>query len=100
MLGPHHRLRHLLILLLVIVGILVILPIVAPKPRRGGGTYEMAVIRALAMINTAQTQYFSIYGRYATSLTELGPPTAGDAAAASAADLITAGLAAGVKSGY
>ena len=61
---------------------------------------EMAAIRTLATLNTAQTQYFSTYGRYATSLTELGPPAGGGATSPSSADLITTDLAAGMKSGY
>jgi len=52
------------------------------------------------MLNTAQTQYVSTYGRYATSLAELGPAAGGATATASAADLIPTSLASGVKSGY
>ena len=51
------------------------------------------------MLNVAQTQYVSTYGRYATSLAELGPPASG-ATTASAADLIPTSLVAGVRSGY
>ena len=46
-----------------------------------------------------QVQYNSQYGRFATSLMELGPPASG-AANADAADLIESSLAAGEKSGY
>ena len=50
----------------------------------------MAAIRTLVNLNTAQTQYFSTYGHYASSLAELASP----------ADLIPASLATGVNSGY
>jgi len=60
----------------------------------------MAAIRTLVSLNIAQTQYFSTYGRHATSLAELGPPPGGGTATASAADLIPTDLALGLRSGY
>ena len=60
---------------------------------------EAAAIKAIQTIHTMQVQYYSEYGRFATSLTELGPPTSG-AANASSGDLIDSSLAAGEKSGY
>ena len=56
----------------------------------------MAAIRTL---HIAETQYYSQFNRYATSLAELGPPASGSANA-SAADLIGNDLAHGVKQGY
>jgi type IV pilus assembly protein PilA len=50
-------------------------------------------------IHTAQTQYQSQFGRFATSLTELGPPQSGQPGPQSA-DLIDNNLATGEKSGY
>ena len=50
-------------------------------------------------IHTAQAQYNSQYGRFATSLAELGPPASG-APSAAAADLIPADLAGGERHGY
>jgi type IV pilus assembly protein PilA len=44
-------------------------------------------------------QYQSQYGRYATSLAELGPPASG-APSPAAADLIGNDLAGGLKQGY
>ena len=38
---------------------------------------DMAAIKALSTINTAQVQYFSTYGRFAQTLQELGPPPGG-----------------------
>ena len=49
--------------------------------------------------HTAQAQYYSQFGKYATNLAELGPPAGGNATA-SAADLISGDLASGEKSGY
>ena len=60
---------------------------------------ETAALGAIRTIHTAQTQYSSQFGRFAASLTELGPPTSGQAGPTSA-DLIQADLALGVKSGY
>ena len=60
---------------------------------------EAAAVKAIQRIQTMQVQYYSQYGRFATSLTELGPPASG-LANASSADLIDSALAAGEKSGY
>ena len=60
---------------------------------------EMAAQAAIKAIHSAQVQYYSQYGRYATSLTELGPPASG-AASISAADLIGNDLAGGEKQNY
>ena len=61
--------------------------------------HETAAVKAIQTIQTAQMQYKSHYGRYATSLAELGPPPSG-APTAAAADLIDSYLARGEKSGY
>jgi type IV pilus assembly protein PilA len=60
---------------------------------------ETAAIKAIQTIHTMQVQYNSQYGRYAASVTELGPPASGAATAAST-DLIDSGRAGGGKSGY
>jgi hypothetical protein len=52
---------------------------------------ETAALKAIQTLNTAQVQYNSQFGRFAQSLTELGP---------SAANLILPDLAAGEKHGY
>ena len=57
---------------------------------------ETAAIGAIRMLDTVQVQYYSQYGRYAASLTELGPPTSG-APGPAAADLIDGTLAGGTK---
>jgi type IV pilus assembly protein PilA len=60
---------------------------------------EMAAIVNIRSIHTAQVQYYSEFGRYARSLSELGPASDGKEGPASAG-LIRADLAAGTKSGY
>ena len=88
-------------LLIVIAIILIIAAIAMPKLTSARKyAYEMAAIRTLVTLHTAQTQYFSTYGRYATNLGELGPPPGGGNPTASASDLISGDLAAGNKSGY
>jgi len=67
---------------------------------RGDRFYpETHAIKAIQTIHAAQVKYKSQYGRYATSLAELGPPPSG-APTAAAADLIDSYLARGEKSGY
>jgi prepilin-type N-terminal cleavage/methylation domain-containing protein len=87
-------------LLIVIAIILVIAAIAAPKLNTARmQAQEMAAIRQITTIHTAQTQYFSQFGRFATKLEELGPPSNGQPGPA-AADLIPGELAAGNKTGY
>jgi hypothetical protein len=52
---------------------------------------ETAALRDLQIVRTAQVQYNSQFGRYARSLTELGP---------SGSNLISASLAGGEMQGY
>ena len=87
-------------LLIVIAIILIIAAIAVPKlTRTRMYAQEMATIRGVITIHTAQTQYYSQFGKYATSLVELAPPTSGTAGP-QAADLISADLATGKKGGY
>ena len=90
-----------LIELLIVVAIILILAAVAvPKLNQNRMmSQETAAIRQIGTIHTTQTQYYSQFGRYATQLTELGPPTSGQPGP-SAADLIPADLAAGKKTGF
>ena len=87
-------------LLIVVAIILILAAIAAPKfnQQRMLGQ-ETAAIGALKTLQTAQTQYYSQFGRYANSLLELGPP-AGGQEGPSAANLIPADLSKGQKSGY
>lgn len=65
-------------LLIVISIILVILMVALPKFTAATmGARETAVITAMRTLNTAQTQYMSQFGNYATTLAQLGPPPSG-----------------------
>ena len=87
-------------LLIVVAIILIIITIALPKLSRARMySQETAAIAAIRTLHTAQVQFYSQYGRYAASLTELGPPPSG-AANPSAADLIGNDLSGGEKSGY
>ncbi len=87
-------------LLIVIAIILIIITMAVPKFNQAKRfANETAAIRAIQTIHTMETQYQSQYGRYAASLTELGPPQSG-AASPSAADLIGSDLSGGEKLGY
>jgi type IV pilus assembly protein PilA len=87
-------------LLIVISIILIILAIAVPKLGNAKmNASEMAVIREIQTVHQAQTQYMSQFGRFATTLNELGPPASG-AAGPQAADLIPSSLASGEKDGY
>jgi type IV pilus assembly protein PilA len=87
--------------LLIVVAILLIIGAVAvPKLNTARmQTQEMAAVRQIHTIHTAQTQYYSQFGRYAKNLTELGPPAGGQPGPAGA-DLIPKDLAEGEKTGY
>jgi prepilin-type N-terminal cleavage/methylation domain-containing protein len=87
-------------LLIVIAIILIIAAIAVPKMNQQVmAAHEMAAIRQIGTIHQAETQYYSTFGRYAVSLTELGPPASGAAGPASA-DLIPKVLSDGKNSGY
>lgn len=87
-------------LLIVIAIILIILAFAVPKLASARmQAQETAAIKAIDTINTAQTQYYSQFGRFATTLQELGPPNSGNAGPA-ASDLIPNDLSQGTKQGY
>jgi prepilin-type N-terminal cleavage/methylation domain-containing protein len=87
-------------LLIVIAIIVVLISAAAPKfSQYLMNARETAAMGAIRTIHTAQTQYSSQFGRYAASLTELGPPASGQEGPA-AANLIPSDLAQGVKGGY
>src|SRR5215831_18483056 len=87
-------------LLIVIAIILIIITIALPRLSRARMySQETAAIAAIRALHTAQVQYYSQYGRYAASMTELGPPTSG-AASPAAAELIDTSLSNGEKQGY
>ena len=86
--------RVAFLLLLVAVGVLI-----TPPNNTIRFHDEAAAVKVIQAIQTMQVEYSSRYGRFASSLTELGPPASG-LANASSADLIDSALAAGEKSGY
>src|SRR5689334_23170076 len=97
--GPHQRpsleIRHhrcmkifsrcrnrrgfsLIELLIVVAIILILAAIAAPKLNQNRmHAQETAAIRQIGTIHTAETQYYSQFGRYAVNLLELGPPSSG-----------------------
>ncbi|WP_180541252.1 prepilin-type N-terminal cleavage/methylation domain-containing protein [Nevskia soli] len=88
-------------LLIVISIILIILAIALPKLNKAQQyAREMAAATTIQRaIHPAEAQFMSQYGRYAVSLTELGPPSSGSPGP-SAADLIPGDLSKGEKGGY
>ena len=87
-------------LLIVIAIILIILAMALPKLNKARmQAFETGAIKAISTIHIAQAQYYGLYGKYATTLAELGPPTSGNPNA-SAADLISPDLSTGEKGGY
>ena len=88
------------VVLLVLLGValflfvpgLVIVAVVVPKFAASRmAVSEMGAVREIRAIHSAQVQYYSMYGKYAATLAELGPQ---------AADLISKSLATGEKDGY
>ncbi len=87
-------------LLIVIAIILIIITIALPRLTRARMyTQEVAALAAIRTIHTAETQYYSQFNRYATSLAELGPPASGSANASSA-DMIGTTWPTARKQGY
>ena len=96
-----HNAGFSLIELLIVIAIILIILAVA-LPRLGKArlfAQEMAAKKAISTIHTEQAQFYSQYGQYATTLTQLGPPASG-AASQSSADLIDRDLAGGEKGGF
>ena len=90
-----------LIELLIVIAIIVVL-IGAAAPKFSGilmNARETAAMGAIRTLHTAQTQYNSQFGRFATTLAELGPPASGQEGPA-AANLIQSDLATGIKGGF
>jgi type IV pilus assembly protein PilA len=87
-------------LLIVIAIILIILTFALPRFNVAQeNAHEVAVIQAIRTLHSAQTQYMSQFGTFATTLAQLGPPASGGPSA-TAADLIPTSLANGDKDGY
>lgn len=100
---PRRQAGFSLIELLVVIAIILIILVVAvPQYNKARmNANETGAIQALKTIYTAEIQYQSQFGDYATSLAALGPPTAAGAAEGpQAAGLIQQSLANGTASGY
>jgi type IV pilus assembly protein PilA len=107
MLPYFHRRRRqqrgfsLIELLIVIAIILIILSIALPQMSKSRmHAQEMAAIKTLNTINTTEIQYQSQFGKFATAITQLGPPPSGGGEGPEAAGLISGNLASGTSSGY
>jgi type IV pilus assembly protein PilA len=88
-------------LLIVIAIILIIITMAVPQYNKVQMyTRETAAIKAVQTVRDMQVQYQSQYGRFAKSLTELGPPPGGGASTPASAGLIQTDLALGEKGGY
>ena len=87
-------------LLIVIAIILIILAVALPKLTNARRyAQEMAAVKAITTVHTAETQYYSQYGAYATTLQQLGPPASGSPGP-TGAELIDRDLASGEKGGF
>lgn len=91
-----------LIELLIVVAIILVL-VGAGLPQLNKylmNTREVAAIQQIRNLQTAQQQYMSQFGRFATSLKELGPPSGGQPGP-DGADLISEDMAnTGIKGGF
>ena len=83
--------RSATVTVLLIAGIGIVVMVLPKTLARACYTQEMAEVKAITTIHTAETQYYSQYGHYATTLTQLGP---------NGAELIDKGLASGDKGGF
>jgi type IV pilus assembly protein PilA len=78
------------------VAVVIALPQVVRTPTF---SREMAGVKAITTIHTAETQYYAQYGEYAKSLAQLGPPASGTPGP-NGAGLIDKDLASGRKAGF
>src|ERR1035441_6839899 len=99
--GRRHNSGFSLIELLIVIAIILIILAVALPKLTSARRYaqEMAAQKAITTVHTAETQYYSQYGQYATALTQLGPPASGSPGP-NGAELIDRDLASGEKGGF
>ena len=88
-------------LLIVIAIILIISAIAIPRIMSTKKlANQVAAIKSCQTINTAQIQYFAQFGRYASTLAELGPPPGDAGPSPAAANLVDENLVDGIHLGY
>lgn len=88
-------------LLIVVAIILVLIGISLPQINQMKmNSNETRAIAEVRSVNLAETQYNSQFGRFANTLTELGPATGGGAEGPSAAGIISGDLAKGLSNGF
>jgi len=99
---PGQRGFSLIELLIVIAIILIILSIALPQMGKSRmHAQEMAAVASIRTINEMEQQYYTEFGHYATSISQLGPPTSSGAQEGpDAANLIPGNLASGSTGGY
>ncbi len=99
---PRQRGFSLIELLIVIAIILIILAVALPQMSKSRmHAQEMAAVATIRTINTMEQQYYTEFGHYASSLSQLGPPSAsGGQEGPDAAGLIPANLSSGSTGGY
>ncbi len=90
-----------LIELLIVVAIIMVLAAIAVPKLNQARMYsqETAAVKQIGTIHTAETQYYSQFGKYAVQMSELGPPNSGQPGP-TGADLIPGDFALGKKSGF
>jgi len=96
-----HRRGFTLIEIMIVVTIILVIAVIA-IPRIDAQRMlanEVATVRMVQTIHTAQAQFYAQFGRYAAALAALGPPASGVPSEAAAA-LVPGSLASGKHSGY
>jgi len=90
-----------LIELLIVIAIIMVIGTIATTSYQKAqmSTRETAVTKELESIYGAQTLYYTSYGKYASTLAELGPPANG-ADGPQGANLLPKSLVEGSKNGY
>src|SRR5438094_820426 len=90
-----------LIELLIVVAIMMVLAAIAIPLINQSLNYsrESAAVKQIGTIHSAETQFYAQFGKFAVQMSELGPPTSGQAGP-NGANLISREFALGRRSGY
>lgn len=89
-------------LLIVVAIILIIAAIAIPNFMRSRvAANQASAMQSMRIISTAEVTYAATYGSgFSTTMSQLGPPPAGQSTSSAAAGLLDEVLASGYKSGY